>query len=299
MEDIQFPKSINNIAILSSSHVTRELPIALLGVIRFVHPYPEKVNCVGEFRLNDETTLYIIICPAGLGSERYVTGPKYYITYQLEPTPILERETYRDFLSKAICNWDYSQVNVDFLRKYPEINIRYLPPGYSPYIAANDISDGRYYYTDDGKDVDVLFLGWDMYERRKKIKEELIQAGLKIWFVHTLDLEGMKQAIRRAKVCINIHVFDIMPCLETIRLNILLSNQACVVNEFLPDDELDVYKDNIMTVSYDHLVSTCVDLVNNLEKRRRLALRSHQWYRNERAWNKIVDFNSILPSLTS
>jgi len=296
-----FPKSIINIAIFNASHVTTELAGAFLIALQNALSCPDRIHIVNTFSYDDEKTLYIIICPAGLGSDKYVRGPKYYITYQLEPLFILQRETYRDFLSKAIFNWDYSLVNVKALANdalnAPLYKLNYLSPGYTPNVSALDIVSGDYNYTDEGKDVDVLFLGWDeIYERRKIIKENLYKTGLRVWFVWTLNLEGMQQAIRRAKICINIHSADIITSLETIRLNILLSNQACVVSENINDVECEIYKDNVFFVPYDKLVETCVALVNNPEMRKRKAIESYQWYKNERDWNKIVDFKSMLPN---
>jgi hypothetical protein len=299
MDSPDFPSNITQIAIFNASHVTTEFPLAFLSTIRHVHPHPEKVRLVSQSDYHDENTLYIIICPAGFGSDRYIIKPKYYINYQLEPTPILERKPYRDFLSGAIVNWDYSRKNVKFLERYPEIKSCYLPLGYNPCISAPDIIDGRYVYSDEGKDVDVLFLGWDVYDRRRKIRDELYQAELRIWFVCGLDLVGMQNAIRRSKICINIHVSDTTSCLETVRLNILLSNQACIVNEDLPDPELEIYRDHLITVPYGDLVQTCVDLLKDPIKRRRLAIKSFQWYRNEREWNRLMDFNQLLPKLDS
>src|SRR5438132_216502 len=169
----EFPTSIQTISIFNASPVTSELTKALLYTIRSVHPYPERINVVDGLSYNDKSVLYIIICPAGLGSDRHVQSPLYYITYQLEPTFILERQPYRDFLSKAIYNWDYSLKNVEFLGN----KSTYVSPGCSPNITHKSIRDGLYIYSDKEKTIDVLFLGWDIFERRQKIKNELKEKG--------------------------------------------------------------------------------------------------------------------------
>jgi len=291
----EFPSSIKYIHVINKSHVTTELPIALMSAIRFVHPRPDKVHCTGEINYETEEILYIIICPAGMATNYDVVTPKYFITYQLEPTPVLDRKPYQRTLSKALYNWDYSRKNVNYLHDNTVTKSIYIPPGYSPYISIPIVTDGRYLYTDDGRDIDVLFLGYDQYERRKSIKQNLIKTGLNVVFICGLQLDGMQKLVRRAKVCINIHA--ILSCLETIRLNILLANQACVVNEYIDDDEVKVYEDYMITVPYDKLVDTCLELVNDTERRRLMALKSFYWYRRERDWNKIVDFNQLLPSL--
>lgn len=317
---LKLPDSIKNIAIYNASHVTTELPGSLLLALRSIYPYPERINIISnspirdandvsdqEFLCQQETTLYIMICPAGFGSSKHIKGPKYYITYQLDPKTIFDNEPYRMFLSEAIYNWDYSKINIEHCTKmlgessdspnknFYDLRLRYVPPGYTDTLSVPDIVNGTYLYSDEGKDIDVLFLGWDVYPRRKFIKDELYKTGLRIWFVCTLDIEGMKKAVRRARICINIHHTDDMPVFQSVRMNVLLSNQACVVSENISDPELDIYQDNIVVVPYDKLVSTCEELIKDPVRRRDIAVKSYQWYRNERAWNKIVDFPSLLP----
>lgn len=284
----------DTIGIFNASHVTTELIKALLYALRSTLSYPEKVIVVNELIYDNDNMLYIIICPAGLGSEKYIKPPKYYITYQLESLKVLEeREHYRNFLSGAICNWDYSRKNVEFLKSH-NINSYYVPPGFTSSMTTLDILEGSYLYSDYCKDIDVLFLGWDIYERRKYIEDTLILNGLRVLFVSGLDIEGMKKAIRRSKICLNLHFMDNMTCFETIRLNILLSNQTCVVSEDIDDPEKEIYRDHIKIVPYNDIVQTCVKLIGDPETRKRLAISSYQWYSNQRTWTKIVDFNRLL-----
>jgi hypothetical protein len=296
----RFSPTIKKIGIYNASKVTSELASSLLETLRVSHPYPERINIVSSYVHDDETILYIIICPAGLGSEFYHQGPKYYITYQLDPgppAPIFLRETYLKFLAEAIYNWDYSRKNIEYIANDTRIKSLYVPPGFTYSLSTKDLSDGSYIYTESDKQIDVLFLGWDVYERRSLIRDALYKSGLRIWFVTHLDNEGMKQAIRRSKICLNLHSMDNLPCLETIRLNMLLSNQACVVSEDINDPEIEIYKNFITVVPYDKLVQTCSDLVSDPDRRKRMAVNSYQWYRTHREWSRIVNFPSLLPSL--
>lgn len=300
LDNIVFAKTIKNISIYNASRVTSELAPSLLEALRLSHQYPERINIVPNYKLDDETTLYIIICPAGLGSEFSHQGPIYYVTYQLDPglpAPAFSRDTYLKFLSGAIYNWDYSNKNAEYLKKEHVINTLYVPPGFTHSLSTGDLTNGSYIYSENDKQIDVLFLGWDIHERRRLIRDALYGSGLRIWFVSHLDTEAMKQAIRKSKICLNLHYMDKLPCLETIRLNILLSNQACIVSEDIDDPEINIYKDAVTVVPYDKIVQTCVDLVGDPTRRRRMALKSYQWYRSQREWSKIVDFNKLLPSL--
>src|SRR5690349_18622198 len=108
LQKFPFPPTIEQIAIINASHVTKELPIALLHAIQNVHPHPDKIFWTNDYQYNNPHILYIIICPAGYGSESYRQGPLFYITYQLEPSAILKREPYLHFLANALYSWDYS-----------------------------------------------------------------------------------------------------------------------------------------------------------------------------------------------
>lgn len=296
METYKFPDSISKIAIYNASHVTTELPGALLIALRSVHPMPDCINIVSSLVYDDKSTLYIIICGAGLGSDNYVTVPIYYIVYQLDPLPIFNKETYRKLLTDAIYNWDYSRKSLAYCEKLNyNIKLHYLPPGYTESLSLPEILDGSYLYSDKDKDIDVLFLGWDIWTRRALIRDELYKSGLNIWFVCNLNIEQMKLAIKRSKICINIHHDETLEVFQSIRMNILLSNQSFIISEEINDDETSIYKDNILFVPYDKLVETCVNFIKEPDLRRDQAIKSYQWYKNERYWNKIVDFNSLLP----
>lgn len=294
----KFPSTIKRISIYNASDATRELPLALLYAIRSVHPKPWAIDTIPGYGWDDDNVLYIIVCPAGLGSDEHVAAPKHYITYQLEPTAILERETYRELLRGAIVNWDYSERNVEYFRSRPELNINidYLPIGYTPLISFKVILYESGYYNEAEKDVDVLFLGYvDAYPRRILIRDQLLAYGLKIWFVVGLNLEEMQQAIRRAKICLNYHVMDSMTNFETIRLNILLSNQACIVSEDIDDKVKNIYEDYMIITPYDKLVDICVKLSMQPELRLHYAMKSYHWYSTKMLWSNLVSFDKLLP----
>lgn len=296
MDNITFPDTIKSIVIYNASFGTRELARALLYAIRAVYPAPQHVSIAGSFENNRDDILYIIICPAGFGASNISKGPKYYINYQLEPTFALDRLTYLPLLSAAICNWDYCQYNVQYLTSLHNIKSLYVPVGYTPSISTDDILIESTMYSEQDKDIDVLFLGYcEAYPRRLKIRDDLYRRGLRIWFVSDLDLIGMQKAIKRARVCLNFHNADNMNSLETIRLNILLSNYACIVSEEVKASERDQYKDVVIFTSYDKLVDKCCELKGQVEQRLSQAIKSYQWYITKRRWNDIVDFNKLLP----
>ena len=291
------PSTIKKIAIYNASFGTRELGPALLSAIRSVYFKPWNVSVVDSLERDGEDTLYIIICPAGLGMKE-TKMPKYYINWQLEYlNGNYDNDVYVERLRGALANWDYSQFNIDICKNRYNIESIYVPPGFNETISTPDILNGSYLYTDQGKDVDVLFLGYcEAYPRRILVRDNCYKSHMRMWFVSDLDIEGMKRAIRRAKICINMAAFEGF-ILHKIRMNILLANQACVVSEASIDREADApYGENgVCFVPYDSIIEKVWDLLDNYEERRAMALQSHRWYRNDKRWVDIVDFNRLLP----
>lgn len=297
MNNITFPSTIKSIAIYNASFGTRELARALLDAIHAVYATPQHVTITSTLDNDRDDILYIVICPAGFGASNITKGPKYYINYQLEPTFVLDRNTYLPILSAAICNWDYCQYNVQYLTSLYNINSLYLPIGYTPCISTNEIISANYMYQEQDKDVDVLFLGYcEAYPRRLKIRDDLYRVGLRIWFVSDFDLTNMQQAIKRARICLNIHNADNMNSLETIRLNILLSNYACIVSEEVIAPERNDYKEALIFTPYKDLVGKCLELKWQSQQRLDQAVKSYQWYSTKRRWNDLVDFTKLLPA---
>ena len=293
-----FPTTISEIGVYNASFGTRELAPALSSAIKSIHPKPCKILTVDSLEINRNDVMYIIICPAGLAKE--IILPKYYITWQLEfMIGPYNNPGYINILRGALANWDYSTFNIKLLEGQYGIKSIHVPPGFNHTIASPDIVDGSYLYNDQGKDIDILFLGYcDAYPRRVLFRDNCNCTGLKTFFVSNFDLEGMKQMIRRAKVCINLAAQDIF-VLATVRLNILLSNQACIVSEMSIDNDADeLYsKHGICFVPYEDLIPRAYDLVHNYEVRRDMAIKSYQWYRYERDWANIVNFPLLLPAL--
>lgn len=260
--------------IVNVSHVTRELPAAMLQALRSLYPS-------GRFEIHqqidyDTQDLQIIICPAGLGLNAPLRRPHNYIAFQLEEYHVLDNPHYRQFLAGALFHWDYSEYNVQqTLAKYPFLRPVAARIGYSPSVAH------RIRRYDDGlRPIDVLFLGWAVHPRRKRILEELKRL-CNVCVTHEATLHDMQGLIQRAKICINIHSKEQF-VLQTVRLNILLSNQACVVSEPAEDAEAQQRYEGAVVFSHD-LVGEVRRLLPDEAKRRELAAESHAWYK-EQPW---------------
>jgi len=164
--------------------------------------------------------------------------------------------------------WDYNIENCDLIRqRYWGSTVYYVPIGYMPEMSR--ISPAI------EQDIDVLFYG-GVTERRGKILEDLKNAGLKVEVLQNLFGLERDQYIARAKVVLNIHPGQSMywgslkNTFEIVRVSYLLANSKAVVSEYsekstsIEDDLLNA----LVLVDYKDLVQACLDLVNNVKKRR-------------------------------
>lgn len=291
----EFPSTIKKIVIFNASGVTREIPRAMELAIKNTHPNPDKIIVSDHIEIDNDELLYIIICPAGLTPANKL--PKYYINWQLENLGgVHNNPAYIEKLKGALYNWDYSFQNIKILKHQCNIKEFYVPPGYNKSLSL----DTNYIYSDVEKDIDVLFLGWSIpFTNRETLRLNLFNAGLKVLFICDLGVNDMMKLIRRAKICVNVSIYEFFP-LQKIRLNLLLANQSCIVSE-IPldyDTSMKLYENNgVVFVPYYNLVETCHDLLNNFEARKTLAMKSFEWYSNDYIWENIVDFNRLLPHL--
>lgn len=308
-KQLAVPPSIKQIAIYNASFGTRELGPAMLSAIRSIYPNPWVVDLIHIVQLNRDDILYIIICPAGMihtpsgeiTEEQITQGlanfPRHYIAWQLEDLQgRYNNPLYIEMLRRAVAVWDYSVFNIKLLKERNNIEAVYCPPGFNETITTPSLLDGTAIYSDTGRDIDILFLGYcDAYPRRLKIRDECYKTGLRVWFVSDLDIEGMKNAIKRSKVCINVAMSDTF-ILAKVRMNILLSNQACIVSETSCDTDADtLYSEaGITFVPYDQIISKTCELLKDPETRKKNAIKGYQWYR-KRKWQTIFDFNAHLP----
>jgi SAM-dependent methyltransferase len=165
-------------------------------------------------------------------------------------------------LFKRFIVWDYSKRNIENFKKMGCNNLFYhVPIGYVPELTCIvPVSP---------QDIDVLFYG-SMNARREKIVEELKKRGLTVITLFGVYGKERDAVIARAKVIINIHFYD-SSIFEIVRISYLLANRKAVVAECNEDTEIaDDLKTAVALAPYDKLVETCVELVNNDEKRQLL-----------------------------
>lgn len=145
--------------------------------------------------------------------------------------------------------WDYSQVNIDRLRKYGVQSTVHCPLGYWPGLS-NIISAEE--------DIDVLFIG-SLNDRRKQLIQDISNRGLKVKSLFGIYGEDRNKWITRSKIILNAHFYP-NPIWEVFRVSLLLANKKCVVTEDGGTDEhLEWLARTACTyMPYDKIAETCV-----------------------------------------
>jgi hypothetical protein len=177
-----------------------------------------------------------------------------YIVYQLE---ILDDElghlknypSYLDFLSRALSVWDYSPKNMNFLKAKGFNNLAYVPPGYHPICEKVSRQKSRH-------DFDFLFIG-ALSKRRANFLGTLMKRGHKVGAITDSKpaFGGIRdQVIANSKIILNVHCFDNLNNLETVRLSYLLTNGAVVISE---QADHDPYEGAISYAKYEDLADYC------------------------------------------
>jgi hypothetical protein len=154
-------------------------------------------------------------------------------------------------LAKGKQVWDYNKQNyLEWKRLGYEA--QHVPFGYTPNLTK--ISKAAI------QDIDVFFSGW-LTPRRKKILNELRDAGLKVEAVDSIYGGSRDNLISRSKVCLNIN-HDGRTLTNIQRLSFWMANSKCIVSETSSDmHDYDDLLSYMKMARYDQLVETCVDLI--------------------------------------
>ncbi|MEI7292942.1 hypothetical protein WCQ02_12395 [Paraburkholderia tropica] len=157
--------------------------------------------------------------------------------------------------------WDYSERNLVKLRSLGAQRVKHLRLGFHPNLCRIP--------TDVVQDIDVLFYG-TIGSRRKAILDALIARGIKVCAVDCVYGAARDALIARSKVVLNMHHFS-SHIFEIVRVFYLMSNSKAVVGEVSLSTSIDpAYLNGFEAATYDNLVETCVELVGDSERRRKL-----------------------------
>jgi hypothetical protein len=163
--------------------------------------------------------------------------------------------------------WDYSQENIQLLKeKYPHARTFFLELGYVPELDYNITYDEKI------KDIDVLFLGGVVTDRRRYIISNLNKKGIKICIAYTKIGKERSELIARSKICLSFYSKSLTECISSSRLTPLLSNNAFVITEKCSNAyQNDKWSQYTTTVNYDKIVETVEYYLPKESLRKKLA----------------------------
>lgn len=202
-----------------------------------------------------------------LGLVKHLAGQPY-ILYQLEQLDdrqglLPDWPEYREVMAGATQIWDYGPSSSAWLRERG-IAVTTLPPGHHPCLEVIPPAP---------QDLDIVFAGTP-HPRRDRIIEALKRTNASVVHLHGVYGAQRNHALSRAKIVLNMHAWDGLNPLETVRLSFMLANRRFVVSE---KGDHDPYGGGVIYSRYDDLVDTCLHhLRQSQERRQAFAERAYQ-----------------------
>jgi hypothetical protein len=165
--------------------------------------------------------------------------------------------------------WDYSQQNMETWRRLnPSCNLNFVPIGFSPTLKR--IPKAQL------EDIDVLFYGITG-PLRLQIFDALCRADVRTVYACGLYGDSRDNLIGRAKLVLNINVYDQNRVFEIVRVSYLLANAKAVVSDFYPDSMIEGAMMNAVAfVEPKLIVSKCLQLLSDTNARNELAARGQK-----------------------
>lgn len=185
-----------------------------------------------------------------------------YIVFQLEPLDnrldnLLPE--YWELLRNAAAIWDYAPSNVDYLKAKGFENVFYVPPAFHRCMES--------FRQKVEPDIDVLFVG-SPHPRRARIIEKLKSRGVGVVYLQSAFGETRNRYIARSRIVLNIHAWDVVQILETVRVSFLLANRTFVISE---ESFHNPYGDGVVYAPYDRLVEVCIAFLQDSQARQEVA----------------------------
>jgi hypothetical protein len=187
------------------------------------------------------------------------------IVYNFEQMRGLEPGNIRaeiKYFSERFSIWEYSQSNMDSWRALGVSTAKLVPVGYAPSLSRIPKPPEQ--------DIDVLIYGMSG-DKRLNALHRLSHAGLTTLFVSGLYGGARDALIARAKLVLNVNLYDYGRIFEIVRVSYLLANRKAVVAMLDPgtgieSDLADAIKFTVM----DMVVEDCFALIENHAERTRL-----------------------------
>jgi hypothetical protein len=211
------------------------------------------------------------ICFGGqmLVAEQLDRVPQDSIFYQLEQiahVPVDKLVPSLPIIASRFPIWDYSPANITTWQK--------LNPAFTPQLLPICWSPGLKQIPKlDDEDIDVLFYGLPSAPRLG-IFGHLCQSGIKAVYACGLYGQPRDSLIARAKLLLNLNLYDFSHVFEIARVSYLLANEKAVVSDIYPDSVIDPdLKKAVAFASIDNITAECQRLLKDDSARRQLAAR--------------------------
>jgi hypothetical protein len=191
--------------------------------------------------------------------------PKDTIIYNFEQirglTPDLIRPEVK-YYAEHFEIWDYSRGNLPTWSALGRDDVRIVPVGYAPFLTRIPKAPQQ--------DIDVLIYGLTS-QLRLEAFHQLSQRGLSALFACGLYGQARDGLISRAKIVLNINLYQFAKIFEIVRASYLLANKKAVVADLDPDTFIeDDIRSCIKFTSLHDLADVCLHLAENEDERVKL-----------------------------
>lgn len=229
------------------------------------------LGCECSININKFLTERVnILVGSTIFASKYINLPdvlrgQKFILYQLEQLHdkfglLNDWSDYYLLMKNATIIWDYSLSNVKYLQSKSFDNVFHLPPGYHPSLEILQKKNIQ--------DIDVMFVG-SLHPRRMNIINQLKSKNLNVVSSNNLFGEQRNSLISRSKILLNIHAWEDLNILETVRLSFLLANNVFVISEI---GDHDPYGGGVVFCEYSDIVNICEKYLSmDLYKTRKIA----------------------------
>ncbi|MBI3499005.1 MAG: glycosyltransferase family 1 protein [Proteobacteria bacterium] len=164
--------------------------------------------------------------------------------------------------------WDYSQRNLDELRRLGIDNCRLCGIGYASCLTR---------IPEAVEDIDVLHYG-SMNAHRRSVLAGLVERGAVVRHVFGVFGEDRDRLIARSKIVLNMHFYE-GRVFEIVRVSYLLANRRFVVCEYGTDPGLEEpFAGGVAFAPHEELVDTCLRYLADPDARKRISERGFQRY---------------------
>jgi hypothetical protein len=198
--------------------------------------------------------------------QRVPSGTIFYQLEQIAHVPIDKLVASLPIIASRFRVWDYNPVNIGTWQKLnPAFTPQVLPICWSPNL--------RQIPKLDDEDIDVLFYGIPS-AARLTLFGHLCQAEMKCVYACGLYGQARDSLIARAKIILNLNLYESSQIFEIVRVSYLLANEKAVVSDIYPGSAIDPdIKEAVAFTPVQNITAECLRLVKDDSARHELAAR--------------------------